>query len=82
MNLQTKLNSMREQFESGMPRETKEIMHKATEDLAKSGIIEDVLKPGEPAPEFTLQDEQQNEISSGILLKTGPLVVSFYRGVW
>ena len=34
------------------------------------------------APEFTLEGEDGTTIASRDLLAQGPLVVSFYRGVW
>jgi peroxiredoxin len=39
-------------------------------------------KAGDVAPEFTLLDPEGKEVSSRDLLARGPLVVSFYRGVW
>ncbi|HEY2533038.1 MAG TPA: peroxiredoxin-like family protein, partial [Xanthobacteraceae bacterium] len=39
-------------------------------------------KAGDKAPEFTLNDPDGQPVSSGTLLAKGPLVVSFYRGVW
>ena len=82
MKLQNTLDTMKETFESDLPPEIKAAMHKATDDLATSGIMEQVLQPGEQVPTFTLLDHQENEVSSEYLLKTGPVVVSFYRGSW
>ena len=82
MGLQEKLDEMRERFESQLPPETLAIMHRATDDLANSAIMEGVSKVGDQAPEFTLPDEQGLSVSSSDLLSKGPLVVSFYRGVW
>lgn len=82
MNLQNTLNSMKEASEAGMEPEVKAVMHKATNDLANSGIIERVLQPGAKIPHFSLPDEQEIIIKSQDLLQKGPLVVSFYRGVW
>ena len=82
MSLQEKLDEMREQFESKLPPETLAIMHRATDDLSNSEIMEGVLKMGAQAPEFALPNEQGLTVSSSELLSRGPLVVSFYRGVW
>jgi peroxiredoxin len=40
------------------------------------------LKKGDKAPEFTLPDQTGTDVSSKELLHKGPLVVSFYRGLW
>lgn len=82
MDLQKTLDEMREKFEATVAPEIKATMHKATEELAASGIMDNVLKVGDTLPAFTLRDEQEKEVSSIALLAEGPLVISFYRGVW
>ena len=82
MSLQDKLDSRRKNFESSAPPEKLTIMHRATNDLLHSGIMEQVLKAGDRAPDFSLPDERGHLIESLDLLKKGPLVVSFYRGAW
>ena len=82
MHLQQTLNAMKEKFEAGLPPEVKTVMHHATDELTKSGIMERVLQPGTKMPHFTLVDEQENEVNSRDLIAKGPLVLSFYRGVW
>ena len=82
MNLQDRLNAMKEEFEAGLPSETKAVMHQATDNLGRSGIVEKVLQPGSSLPAFTLADEHDNQVSSQTLVEKGPVVVTFYRGVW
>ena len=82
MGLQDRLDHMREQFESSAPPEALAVMHRATDDLLHSGIMDRVLKVGDRAPEFTLPNEQGKLVSPLELLSNGPLVLSFYRGVW
>jgi hypothetical protein len=82
MSLQTRLDRMRDQFESKLPAETLAIMHGATEDLLHSGIMEQVLQKDHQAPSFSLTDQNGDEVHSSELLAKGPLVVSFYRGIW
>jgi peroxiredoxin len=47
-----------------------------------SGKADLALKAGDTAPPFTLKDPDGASVSSATLLARGPLVVSFYRGVW
>jgi len=82
MSLQDKLDEQRKQFESSAPPEALTIMHCATDDLLHSGIMEHILKVGDRAPEFTLPNEHGQIVGSSELLSKGPMVVSFYRGVW
>lgn len=82
MGLQEKLNELRAQVESDLSREAVAMMHRATDELRASGILEGVLKVGEKAPEFSLPNVGNDIVSSRELLEKGNLVVSFYRGVW
>jgi peroxiredoxin len=40
------------------------------------------LDAGDQAPAFALPDPDDNVVSSAELLKEGPLIVTFYRGIW
>jgi peroxiredoxin len=57
-------------------------MHKATADLIASGQAERALKRGDHAPDFSLPGGDGRLVRSADLLAQGPLVVTFYRGVW
>lgn len=82
MTLQQQLNDLREQFESKAPPEAVALMHRATDDLAASGAMDALLKAGDKAPAFSLAGRNGDQVRSSDLLAKGPLVVSFYRGVW
>jgi peroxiredoxin len=57
-------------------------MHRAIQELIDAGAADHALKAGDIAPSFTLNDANGQPVSSVELLKHGPLVVTFYRGVW
>ena len=82
MSLQEKLNAYKEGMAKKAPKEALEIMHRATEDLRNSAIMEGVIKVEDPAPEFELQNNAGELIGLKDLLSEGPLVLSFYRGKW
>ncbi len=87
MSLQAKLDAFKADFEAGKPpynvsRSVIETMHRATAELNASGAARRAKNAGEIAPSFSLQDPEGNGVNSDQLLKRGPLVVSFYRGVW
>jgi hypothetical protein len=82
MTLAEQLTKFRQNFEAGNPPEINDQMHRATEELRTSGILDRVLKKGDRAPEFTLPDTNGTLVSSVDLLRRGPLVVSFFRGKW
>jgi peroxiredoxin len=87
MKLQDKLDAMREDFENGRfplvpTRDQLETMSQATQSLIDSEQAEYALKAGDRAPDFTLQTADGVSVSSRELLARGPLVATFYRGVW
>lgn len=87
MTLQSKLDAFKADFEAGkppynVPSSVIDTMHRATSELIASGAATRALKAGDKAPAFTLKDPDGNQVSSAGLLADGPLVVSFYRGVW
>jgi len=83
MSLQDKLDAFKADFEGRKaPANVVEIMHKATADLIASGQADRALKTGGRAPKFTLPDTHGRLVSSADLLARGPLVLTFYRGIW
>ena len=87
MALQDKLDAFKADFEAGRlafkpTKDRLETMHRATTELIASGQAQRAKKAGDLAPEFVLNDPDGKPVSSRELLAKGPLVVSFYRGVW
>lgn len=87
MALQDRLDAFKADFISGkwLRTPTKEVldtMSRATAELIETGQALRARKAGDAAPEFTLLDPDGKPASSRELLARGPLVLSFYRGVW
>jgi peroxiredoxin len=87
MTLQARLDAFKADFKGGKapyfaPPEIHPIMERATAELTASGQAGRALKAGDRAPAFTLNDPDGQPVSSADLLVKGPLVLSFYRGVW
>jgi len=82
MSLQEKLNAYKEGMVKKAPKEALDIMHRATEDLRNSAIMEGIIKVGDTAPEFELQNAAGELIRLKDLLSESPLILSFYRGKW
>jgi peroxiredoxin len=81
--LQGKLDALKAEFETNIaPTPVVEALHRATDELIASRAADKALKAGDVAPEFTLPDPDEKPVSSRDLLAKGPLVVTFYRGVW
>jgi peroxiredoxin len=87
MSLQAKLNAFRADFEAGrppynVPSAVIDVIDRATAELVASGAAKHALKVGDKAPIFTLNDPDLRPVSSATLFADGPVVLSFYRGVW
>ena len=82
MTLREQLEAMRTQAATRIPAETRAIMHRAIEDVRRSGILSTMLKAGDTVPEFTLPNTAGTLVDSKRLLEKGRLVVSFFRGRW
>ena len=82
MGLKDKLNQMKEGFKAKAPKEALEVMHRATNDLRNSGIMDNVVKVGDTAPDFELKNADEKMVRLKNLLSGSPLVLCFYRGKW
>lgn len=82
MTLQAKLDEIKAGFKEQADPESLALMDRATKELGQSGILEKALGSGDRVPEFTLAAARGVEVNSRGLLEEGPLVVTFYRGVW
>lgn len=87
MSLQDRLNAFKADLEAGrlpfkVSEQHLEGMRRATAALVATGQAQRALKAGDKAPDFTLNDPDGKPVSLRALLASGPLVLSFYRGVW
>jgi peroxiredoxin len=87
MSLQDRLDALKADFKGGKLgfQPSPQVLHtmdRATAELIGSGQALNEKKAGDKAPGFTLKDPDGHLVSSVELLAKGPLVISFYRGVW
>jgi len=84
MSLKEKLDAFRANVESGtrIPSSVVEKLHRSTEELVASGQAEQAKKAGDRAPSFALENADGQTINLADLLADGPVVLTFYRGVW
>jgi len=82
MTLTETLQSIREASAKRIPPERAAIMHRATEELRASGIMDRVIRVGDKLPAFALPNSYGQEVRSAEVLAKGPLVLTFYRGAW
>ena len=82
MALEDTLRGMREASAKHIPAEKAAIMHRATEELRNSGIMDRVIKVGAPLPPFAMPNAYGQVVRSTDPLANGPLVLTFFRGSW
>ena len=82
MSLKEQIEELKREIAGKIPEDTKKVMQKATEDLVKSGIEENIPKVGSKAYDFTLQNYDGSEVTLSEETQKGPVILSFYRGGW
>lgn len=82
MSLEEVMRGVREASAKRIPPEKAAVMHRATEELRRSGIVNRVIKLGQPLPPFALPNAYGKEVRSADLVAKGPLVLTFFRGAW
>jgi hypothetical protein len=80
--LSERLARIQEGANQRIPPDKRAIMHRATDDLRTSGIMDEVIKVGAPLPGFALKNSHGQEVRSADLLAKGPLVLTVFRGSW
>lgn len=82
MSLAQQLEELTRKLHALVPAERLAVVDQAINQLEVSGIGERTLSAGETAPAFQLSDGDGMMWRSGDLLRSGPLVIVFYRGRW
>ena len=82
MSLEHELSALKTKALSQISPETAQVLQDAINTLAKSGLSEQAVRTGDQAPDFELPDASGQNVRLSNLLKTGPVVLVFYRGQW
>ncbi|MEM9059839.1 MAG: peroxiredoxin-like family protein [Pseudomonadota bacterium] len=82
MSLQDQLDAFKAVFKTQAPEAAFEAFARSTQELIDSGQADRAVKAGDTAPDFVLTDQDGVTVALKDLLANGPVVVSFYRGVW
>jgi peroxiredoxin len=81
-SLQIQLDAFQKSFSATVSEHVINTFTNGVEELRQSGILNNVLKEGTAAPDFTLGNALQKNVSLSALLKEGPVVLTWYRGGW
>ncbi|WP_159731756.1 peroxiredoxin-like family protein [Methylosinus sp. Ce-a6] len=82
MSLDLQIQSLIQTFRSTLPPELNALIELGAGEISALPIVENALKAGDRAPDFALQNYTGATRSLADYLKAGPLVVTFYRGLW
>jgi len=82
MPLQQQLDQLTAKLRAMVPAERLVTVDRFAEELVQSGQAERALKAGDHMPGFELPDGDGMLWRSEDLLRSGPLVIVFYRGRW
>jgi len=80
--LKEELQALKSKFAATNDTSVVVAYEKGIAELRAAGLERDALKPGDPAPDFTLPDATGKPVSLGARLREGPVVLAFYRGGW
>ena len=82
MTLEEELKKFKEGVLTRVSAADAQIMAQATEALGRAGMADRAKKAGDKAPDFTLPNSNGEPVRLAHLLARGPVVLTFYRGVW
>lgn len=82
MTLRQEIDAFVSETAGRIPSEVIAKLQQSIDDVRDSGIAERALGVGELAPDFTLPNAGGRPVALADLLQTGPVIISFYRGVW
>lgn len=80
--LNNKIRNTIAQFRESLPADLSALIEQGAGEISALDIIERARKAGDSAPAFTLSDQRGEQKRLANYLARGPLVVTFYRGVW
>jgi peroxiredoxin len=80
--LQEELDEFQEKFSKSVSERVVTTFTNGVKELRQSGIINSVLKVGDIAPDFNLENALKRSVSLSAILKNGPAVLTWYRGGW
>jgi peroxiredoxin len=82
LSLQEQLEELTNKLRALVPAERLALVDRSAQELKNSGLAAHALQKDERAPQFELPDGDGMVWKSEDLLRSGPLVIVFYRGRW
>ena len=80
--LRAKIEAWSEKHTSEYPDEIIKLFADKSEEVLKSGILANTPQVGQEISDFELESSRFEKIRLSDQLKTGPVILNFYRGSW
>ena len=81
-NFHQRLRAINQQNREKQPPHVVEALLQTEHILARNNMLEGTVKVGDTAPNFAFKSSWCSQTSLNELLKSGPVIASFYRGFW
>ncbi len=81
-NLNTKIQNLINGFRNTLPSELSSLIEEGAGEISSLPIVENAKKIGDVVNDFILTDREGNKKVFSEYLSNGPVVITFYRGVW
>lgn len=82
MRLSTEIEAAILNFRNELPAEINALLEQGAGEISAMLLAESSLKVGDEAPDFSLVDKEGGTKSLADYLHNGPVVLTFYRGIW
>ena len=82
MTLEEQLRARAEAAAQKRPADVAEVYDAGIAAVRDSGLAEQVLRVGEQVPDFTLPDTSGRPVTLSDVVRSGPCIVTFFRGGW
>lgn len=82
MSLNEQIQGLIQNFRENLPLELTALLEQGAGEISGLPIIENALNVGDKAPNFRLKNYDGETRSLADYLKDGPVVLTFYRGLW
>ncbi|MEM6379626.1 MAG: peroxiredoxin-like family protein, partial [Bacteroidota bacterium] len=81
-SLQSQLDAQKASWAKKASAERKQVYQEGIQAVINSGIYDQAKNLGDQAPNFTLQNANNQNVSLSDYLAKGPVVLTWYRGGW
>lgn len=82
MTLNKNIRQTIKMFRDTLPAELNAMIEQGAGEISALEIVEKALKVGDNVPDFKLKDKNGELRSLDTYISRGPLVITFYRGIW